>query len=232
MINYWDGTAHFALQLSGIVLFCMQYVFFSISVFFCMQSVFLSQCQCPAITCRVVLYYYGLSMNVSFCHCPRLHALFLSLALSCPTKATWCVLWLWRDCAFLNVMLCVLFIQCYWSFHMQSFCHSPVLYHTYCVVCRILYLCQWPLLHAILVFLWKYDCVSVGNFFSIQSRSFLPLCPSPTSVLHYNLYDWISDYVFLSLPFLHMIQFVYMYLFNNMCSTVAVILLLLLLLLC
>ena len=28
MINYWDGTVHFALQLSGIVLFCMQYVFF------------------------------------------------------------------------------------------------------------------------------------------------------------------------------------------------------------
>ena len=32
-------------------------------------------------------------------------------------------------------------------------------------------------------------CVSVGNFFSILSRSFLPLCPSPTSVVHYNLYD-------------------------------------------
>lgn len=26
MINYWDGTVHYTLQLSGIILFCLQYV--------------------------------------------------------------------------------------------------------------------------------------------------------------------------------------------------------------
>ena len=156
------------------------------SFLFHMQSVFLLlSCPVSHILC------FNVCCILSLCRWPILHAIlvFLLLVLM-PCPVIYC---LFQFCH----------CRCSLLHAIQSFCHCPVLQDVLllhqCMAVIVFLSLSCPALSLPFCVTIKYDCVSVGNFFSIQSRSFLPLCPSPTSVVHYNLHDWISDYVFLSM---------------------------------